>query len=81
METFTVTGAATRDYIAFRAETCAECAQLVNLWQSVFIPPESTHLCASQGRDGLTIELRVFVGQSKQATLDPATRDAIDTTP
>jgi hypothetical protein len=77
----TVTGAHTRDYIELRAQSAEECAQLVNVGTSRFIPLDSTMLLTGGYGSDQTVELRVFLGPAKQMKLDAETRDSLDAAP
>jgi len=77
----TFTGCAHRDYISLLAETPQECAALVRVGTSRFMPPDSTVLMTHGGEDYETVELRVHIGPPKQLSLDHETRAAIDATP
>lgn len=80
MKVSTVTGAADRDYIRLVPESVEECSHLVGVAVSKFIPSDATLLVTSSlPRDSM--ELRVFVGESRKRGLDPETRDALDTIP
>lgn len=80
MKVSTVTGSQSRDYIELRAENAVECAALVRVGTSPFLPVGSTLMLTAGSGTGETVELRVYVGTPKQLELSPATRDAIDET-
>jgi len=74
----TVTGG-DRDYLRLVPETIDECAMLVAVATSKFLPADSTLLIATPERMPW-MELRVWVGLARGTQLDLATRDAIDRT-
>jgi hypothetical protein len=81
MRVATVTGTADRDYIRLTAASLDECADLVDVALSQFIPRDSVRLLSQGYCLARTIELRVYIGPPKQLSLDAATRADIDATP
>jgi len=74
----TITGG-DRDYLRLTPETIDECAMVVSVATSKFIPAEATLLIATPDREPY-MELRVWVGAPRGTQLDLATREAIDQT-
>lgn len=78
MKLSTVTGG-DRDYLRLVPETVEECAMVVSVAVSKFIPAEATLLVPYPDREPW-LELRVWVGVPRGTQLDLKTRDAIDQT-
>jgi hypothetical protein len=81
MKVTAVTGAFPRDYIELVAETVAECAQLVRISQSTFLPKEDTLLTDQGVWPNNSLALRIFVGPKKPELPVSGVLARIDATP